>query len=199
MSITSNFMGYKSYVGVRFNNGAPNGHPCILQVKVFTGKKERAEVSVLTGHFSESRGVGSTSTKTLKVTNPETVALCKAAVKFGTGAVMPLVDKLQEEGPEVNRKQIAAAAARWFNLSTVENVSRFVDEENRDRAFADKKFAVGDKVMWIGNPMGSYYDQRKEVTITSERFEWHPYMGGGWRYGSEKGNSPQNYYRKIEG
>lgn len=170
---------YKSYTGVIYTSHAPNGEPGSITVKVYATKKPKADVIIGTGWFSESRGYGGESGSTATITNPDAIALCRAAIAT-PDAIPGLIDKMIEMGAngeilpklvpgnEWKRKAYTDKLSRFWTLANVDNPSAFVDNERRERAFADKKFNVGDRVVYCSRHTGR---RSEEANITAEHFD----------------------------
>lgn len=172
---------FKSYTHKMLTiNMASNGtDPQIVLVKVFNTKKPKAEVSVFVGYFSESRGVGGSSGTKIEVADPEAVALCRGLLADDTG-IVPLIDKLNELNlTDYKGDKVVRNLNRWWVLAQQGSPTAFVEAERRERAFSDKKFAVGDRVIFRDR-----YSQHEPVegVISAEVFDYRPYLGGGWRY-----------------
>jgi hypothetical protein len=201
---------YKSYAGKSFDiSMSSNGtDPQHLVVKVFNTKKPKAQIEVHIGWFSDSRGYGGTSAKTIITFDPETVLLCRAALK-DDAAVAPLIDKVLESDAAINpltaailkSGQVKRLLARWWVLAQQERPDQFINEERKERAFADKKFAIGEQVLYRPLFRSSV---PVPVTITSERFEWVPHLyENGWRFGFTHsdyvgGDARQQDFAKVE-
>ncbi len=193
-TITTSRTNYKSYSMKYFSIRVPNGNdPQAVTVKVFNTKKPKAEVSVGIGWFSESRGYGGQSQKKITITDPNVVALCRACLTDDSG-ISPLIDNINE-GKSVTTvdDRVKALLNRWWVLAQQENPTAFIDTERKQRAFEDKKFSVGETVIYI--PRHEYIPQT--VTITQERFEWG-WDGGGWRFSFPGAEAEQSRFRKIE-
>ena len=176
MCWTNRRLQYKSYTGMEFSIRTPNGsEPQSLTVKVFTGKKPRAEVLVGNGWFSESRGYGGMSTKNMGITDPTIVQLCIEAIK-SNDALPPLIDRLQED----TSHPLVARIARWWLLSRQENISTFLMEERK----ANKPFGIGDAVLMNGI----------SVVIARERFCPMSQM---WHFAPEGGCEKSQYHFKA--
>lgn len=191
MAVKTNILSYKSYKGREFrnSNGVPSGEPSYLIVKVFATKKPKAEISVLHGWFSESRGFGGTSGDKLTVTGGELYGLC-VSVLNSDAALMGLIDKLAEAAehhtPGTVAWRIRKDAARWWVLANHENPTDLVDEERKNYAFNNKRFKIGD-VVYATNS----WNHRVLYRLTGERFDWHCYLGGGWRFSVPGCDAPQ--------
>lgn len=195
---TTETVNYKSYRSKWFNirlssNGSDPQH---VVVKVMNTKKPTAEIRCEVGSFSESQGVGFSHGKFVRTNDPELVAMCRAALTDDS-AIAGLIDMVNEkaEGLKYAGSVVIRLLNRWWVLAQQESPSAFIDAERKQAAFDDKKFSVGERVIyWSRHGLGS-----QEVTITSEEFDWHPYFGGGWRYScSAAGRVPQLQFRKIE-
>lgn len=195
-AFTTRSVFYKSYRAKVFSiRMSSNGSdPLGVTVKVTTAKKPTAEVSVGIGYFRVSRGVGGTTNKFVRFTDPETVALCRACLTDDS-AIAGLIDMLTEKAESLKYAgaRVVELATRWWVLAQQENPTAFVEAERKQRAFEDKRFAVGDRVRYSRG-----CGPAEDVTITGEQFDWHPYMGGGWRFSFPGVNAPQTYFRKIE-
>lgn len=179
---TTTVRNYKTYRSKWFDirvssNGAD---PSTVVVKVFATKKPKAEIQVYVGSFSESRGVGFSSGTTISTTDPDTVLLCKRALTDDTALVV-LIDKLneREDAAAYRIARVLRLLNRWWVLAQQESTSVFIDAERRALAFDRKDFAVGDAVAYHSRHGGH---AATGLTITAEKFEWHPYFGGGWKY-----------------
>ncbi len=185
---------YKTYRSKWFtfplsSNGSD---PDTVVVKVYNTKKPKAEIQVYVGSFSESRGVGYSDGKTISTTDAETVLLCRRALTDDT-AVVVLIDKLNErnDAAAYMTDRVLRLLNRWWVLAQQESVSAFIDAERRAFAFDRKPFAVGDAVSYHSRHGGMSADG---LTITAEKFDWHPYFGGGWNYTATDGG-----YRTFNG
>lgn len=202
MPFTSQRIFYQSYQAKRFTvRISANGcDPGSVLVKVFVGKKPKAEVSTEVGYYSESRGYGGTSARKFTLTDEVAVMLCRAAI-VNDNALPALVDELlgrPDPGNAVEAYRMAGVRrglARWWLLAQQDNPDAFIAEERRAAAFANKKFKIGDVVMFHSRHGGP---ARGPFAITGERFDWHPYLGGGWRFGVPGIDAPQSEFRAAE-
>lgn len=187
---------YKTYTGKTFSISlSSNGSdPDTVVVKVFNTKKPKAEVAVYVGSFSESQGVGFSTGKTLAITDPEAVALCRGVLADDTG-IAPLIDKLTDLNPTgYTATRAMTNLARWWVLAQQENPTAFVTAERKQKAYDDKRFAIGDRVVYHSRHGGN----SMEGVITAEAFDWADWSGGGWRFQIPGVNAPQLQLRKIE-
>lgn len=181
---------FKTYRGKRFSiQMRSNGmDPQGVVVKVFGTKKPKAEITVETGWFSDSRGYGGTSTRKLTLTDPGAVEICRG-VLADDAALGALIDWVGENYASLGG--VSDRLPRWWLLAQQENPSQFVTKERRELAFADKKFAAGEKVLY------THTYPARVVELTGERFDWTDYFGGGWRFSFPGVDAPQHYFRKL--
>jgi hypothetical protein len=165
---------YKSFTSVSHHNRAPAGEPSTLEIRRYP---KYAEFRVHTGWFSESRGAGYTTARKVQVKDADVLARVDAVLarpQEVTG-LFPLIDTLAERLPDF---VLLPLIQRWFALAQSDNLSKLIDNERRDRAFADKPFAIGDTVRLM-TVYGGDYNLRG--TVVAEAFDSRPFMFHEWR------------------
>lgn len=201
MPFTARRIIFKSYQARTFsiNLSTDGQNPSHVTVKVYNTKKPKAEIVVGTGWYSDSRGYGGVSNNGVILTDPGAVAMCKAT-QVEDAAFAALVDWVVEQEQPVNGGQqyqwdrLRRGLQRWWLLSQQEHPTSFVMAEREQAARNNKKFAVGQTVRYVSR----HGIESKVVTLTGERFDYSPVLGGGWRFSFPGVDAPQECFREIE-